>query len=193
MIAFSRTVYAVSNGAVSGRKWRCFMVSIALICAPGMIFGQEGKEAHMNISSTSFIEGGNIPVRFTCDGKNTSPDLKIDGVPAGAKSLLLIVDDPDAPRGTFTHWLVWNLKPDVKEIPTGGVPEGVILGQNGFGRNGYGGPCPPTGIHRYYFRLYALDNVPHLLAGTERKAVDRAIEGHIIAACTLMGRYGRVK
>jgi len=160
----------------------------------GTAIGQAaGKEAHMTIMSSSFIEGGGIPARFTCDGKNLSPDLKIGGTPPGAKSLLLIVDDPDAPRGTFTHWLMWNLKPDLKEIPVGSVPEGAVQGMNDFGRNNYGGPCPPTGTHRYYFRIYALDAVPALVASAERKAVDRAIEGHVLAAGTLMGRYTRAR
>ena len=153
--------------------------------------GQQLKESAMKISSPDFSEGATIPVRFTCDGEDVNPALHISGVPAEAKSLALIVDDPDAPHGTWTHWLMWNLRPDLKEIGVASVPAGAVQGRNDFPANKYGGPCPPSGSHRYYFKLYALDAVPELPAGSQRKAVDQALKGHIIAQAQWMGRYAR--
>ena len=111
----------------------------------------------MELTSPDFVTGGPIPKRFTCDDVNHSPGLRISGVPKAAKSLVLIMDDPDAPGGTFNHWLIWGLSPDLKEIVTNSVPNGAVQGLNDFKKNGYGGPCPPSGEHRYYFRLYAAD------------------------------------
>jgi Raf kinase inhibitor-like YbhB/YbcL family protein len=149
------------------------------------------KEANMNLTSPDFGEGGNIPERFTCDGKDISPTLKIDGIPKEAKSLVLIVDDPDAPGGNFTHWLIWNIVPDLTEIVANQLPAHAVQGVNDFGKSKYSGPCPPAGIHRYYFRLYALDTTLTLPQGSKRKVVDSAIKGHTIAEATLMGRYAR--
>jgi Raf kinase inhibitor-like YbhB/YbcL family protein len=145
----------------------------------------------MKLISPDFSEGGKIPERFTCEGQDISPALKVDGVPKAAKSLVLIVDDPDAPAGTFTHWLVWNLKPDLTEIVANSLPFDAVQGVNDFGRSKYGGPCPPSGVHRYNFTLYALDATLELPAKSKRKAVDAAIKGHIIDEATLMGRYAR--
>jgi Raf kinase inhibitor-like YbhB/YbcL family protein len=158
----------------------------------GMVGAQDGVQANMKISSDDVTEGSNIPSKFTCDGENISPGLRIDGVPQAAKSLMLIVDDPDAPKGTFTHWLLWNLKTDLKEILTNSPPQDAAQGVNDFGKNKYSGPCPPSGTHRYYFRLYALDFVPNLSSNTNRKALDKAVEGHVLAKAVLMGRYSRV-
>lgn len=146
----------------------------------------------MKVTSTAFTEGGNISSKFTCDGSNTSPALKIEGAPAEAKTLLLIVDDPDAPSGLFTHWLVWNLDPKTTLVPEG-HPAGGSEGKNDFGRTGYGGPCPPSGTHRYYFRIYALDQRLNLQGEARRKEVDAARKGHVIAQGELMGRYARKK
>jgi Raf kinase inhibitor-like YbhB/YbcL family protein len=145
----------------------------------------------MNLISPDFSEGAHIPERFTCDGDDVSPTLRIDGVPEGTKSLLLIVDDPDAPRGTFTHWLIWNLPPDVTEISAEPIPSKGVPGTNDFGTNEYGGPCPPSGVHRYYFKVYALDTTLELSAKSKRKAVNAAMEGHIVEEASLMGRYER--
>ena len=108
-----------------------------------------------------------------------------------AKSLVLIVDDPDAPGGTFTHWLMWRLKPDLQEIPANSTPQDAVQGANDFGKPKYGGPCPPSGTHRYYFRIYALDMIPTQPASSDRKTIDKAIKGHVVAEATLMGRYAR--
>ena len=146
--------------------------------------------AKMKITSPAFQEGGNIPSKFTCDGANVNPPLHIDQVPAGAKSLALIVDDPDAPGGTFVHWLVWNIDPKTTDIGENSVPPTAVQGKNGFGKSGYGGPCPPSGTHRYYFRVYALD-IPQVQGGSTRADLDLAMRGHIIGQGQLMGRYSK--
>jgi Raf kinase inhibitor-like YbhB/YbcL family protein len=144
----------------------------------------------MKLTSPDFNEGSDIPERFTCDGQDISPTLRIDGVPQAAKSLALIMDDPDAPVGTFTHWLLWNLRPDQSEIASDSPPE-AVQGLTDFGGSKYGGPCPPSGVHRYYFKLYALDTTLNLPPRSKRKALDAAIKGHVIGEAMLMGRYAR--
>jgi Raf kinase inhibitor-like YbhB/YbcL family protein len=146
--------------------------------------------AKMKITSPAFQQGGNIPSKFTCDGANTNPPLHFDQVPAEAKSLALIVDDPDAPGGTFVHWLVWNVDPKTTDIAEHSVPASAVPGQNGFGKTSYGGPCPPSGTHRYYFRVYALD-IAQMQVGVTRANLERAMQGHIIAQGELMGRYSK--
>ena len=148
-------------------------------------------ETSLEITSGDFSSGGTIPPRFTCDGADDSPSLRFSGVPAAAKSLVLIMDDPDAPRGTFTHWLVWKIAPDVREFSTDSVPAGVVQGTNDAGKTGYKGPCPPSGQHRYYFRLYALDIELGLPPAARRGELSAAIKGHVLAEATLLGRYGR--
>lgn len=116
----------------------------------------------MNISSPDFGSGNLIPKKYSCQGSNTNPTLTIQNIPKTAKSLVLVVDDPDAPGGTFTHWLVWNIDPSVTEIKENSVPAGAVQGQNGAGQNHYVGPCPPSGTHRYFFKVYALDTMLEL-------------------------------
>ena len=150
------------------------------------------SEHAMKLSSPDFSDGGNIPERFTCEGKDVSPTLTIDGVPKEAKSLVLIVDDPDAPAGNFTHWLMWNIVPTPTEIVGNKPPLHAVQGVNDFGKSKYSGPCPPPGgVHRYYFRLYALDASVGLPPKSKRNVVDSAMKGHIIAEATLMGRYAK--
>ncbi len=149
-------------------------------------------EAKMKVASSAFKDGGDIPSKFSCDGANTSPPLQISEVPAGAKTLVLIVDDPDAPSGLFTHCMVWNLSPQTSTIAEGSAPGGVH-GTNDFGKSGYGGPCPPSGAHRYYFRVFALDRKLDLANGAKRSQLEAAIKGHVIAQGELMGRYSRKK
>ncbi len=148
--------------------------------------------AKMKITSSAFQQGGSIPSKFSCDGANTSPPLQISDVPSEAKGLVLIVDDPDAPSGLFTHWAVWNISPQTSTIGEGSTPKGV-QGTNDFGRSGYGGPCPPSGTHRYYFKIFALDRELDLPAGARRGQLDAAMKGHVIAQDELMGRYSRKK
>ncbi|NPB05291.1 MAG: YbhB/YbcL family Raf kinase inhibitor-like protein [Aquificae bacterium] len=154
----------------------------------------------MKISSPAFENGGTIPQTFTCDGKNESPPLVFSEIPEGTKSLVLIMHDPDAPAGDFTHWLVYSIPPTVKGLPRNlpkkpVLEKGILQGVNDFGFVGYGGPCPPPwdGPHRYYFELYALDYEPNLKPGATREEVERALEGHVIENATLMGRYKRTK
>ena len=186
---------ASENRAIVGRGGLMKILLPSLMLALSLItsIGRATipKEPTMNLSSTDFGEGGNIPERFTCEGKDMSPTLKIDGVPKEAKSLVLIVDDPDAPGGNFTHWLMWNVVPDLTEIAANRPPSHAVQGVNDFGKSKYSGPCPPPGIHRYYFKLYALDTTLALPPTSKRKAVDSAIKGHILGEATLVGRYAR--
>lgn len=145
----------------------------------------------LRLSSPDFAQGSLIPSRFTCEGRNISPDLEIAGVPPAAQSLALMVDDPDAPSGTFTHWLVWNIPAGTKKLSSGAAPGNALQGTNDFGSAGYSGPCPPSGTHRYFFRLFALNLSLHLHAGASRKDFDDAIRGHVIAGAVLMGRYSK--
>src|SRR6478672_106923 len=167
------------------------VVTFAVSLTGSVLSAKVPREAAMNLSSPDFSEGGNIPERYTCDGKDVSPTLKIDGIPKEAKSLVLIVDDPDAPGGNFTHWLIWNIVPDLTEIVANQLPAHAVQGVNDFGKSKYSGPCPPAGVHRYYFRLYALDTTLTLPQASKRKAVDSAMKGRIVADATLMGRYAR--
>ena len=143
----------------------------------------------MRITSSAFENGAMIPEKYTCDGENISPPLTIVDIPKEAKSLVLIADDPDAPMGTWTHWIVWNIT--VKNI---GIEENSAPGTEGrntSGKEGYSGPCPPSGIHRYFFKVYALDNILENKIGASRKEIEQSMEGHVIAESVLMGRYGR--
>jgi len=151
----------------------------------------------IQVTSTAFEDGGFIPVRHTCQGEDVSPPLEWANVPAEAKSLALICDDPDAPRGTWVHWVVYDIPPGFtglsEAIPPHEVtPDGAKQGLNDFNRLGYGGPCPPPGgPHRYFFKLYALDIEPGLPAGATKADLLRAIEGHVLAEGQLVGKYER--
>ena len=154
-------------------------------------------EAAMQVKSISISAGGEIPKRETCQGADLSPQLAWSGAPANPQSFALILDDPDAPGGTFTHWLVWNIPAAAQELPENlpkiaQLPGGASQGRNDFGNIGYGGPCPPPGkAHRYYFRLFALDTALNLKPGAGRRELERAMEGHILARGELMGRFAR--
>ncbi|MGB9707708.1 MAG: YbhB/YbcL family Raf kinase inhibitor-like protein [Microgenomates group bacterium] len=143
----------------------------------------------IKIQSSAFKQGEMIPEKYTCKGEDINPPLTIENVPTNAKSLALIIDDPDAPMETFTHWLLWNINPKTKEIKENSLPAGAILGINDFGKTAYGGPCPPSGVHRYYFKVYALDIILDLPAGANRSQLEKAIEGHILDYAELMGRF----
>jgi hypothetical protein len=145
----------------------------------------------MRLSSPSFSQNGPIPVRHTCDAENVSPPLDIAGVPADAKSLALVLDDPDAPIGTWTHWTMWNVAPTATRIEEGKIPGDATQGATSYGKPGYYGPCPPFGTHRYFFRLYALDAVLTLPASTDARSFLDAIDAHIIDAAGLVGTYRR--
>ena len=168
------------------------MISGVVVILLAVIASIAAEGATMKITSSAFQEGGNIPSKFTCDGSDTSPPLRITGVPSEAKSLVLIADDPDAPGGLFTHWLIWNIPPQTNSISEGSAPKGVH-GTNDFGKPGYKGPCPPPGTHRYSFKIYALDRELDLRAGAKRSQLDAAMKGHVIAQGELLGRYARKK
>lgn len=140
----------------------------------------------MRITST-FQHEGNIPPEYTCDGQDKIPPLEISDVPAGAKSLALIMDDPDAPMGTWDHWILWNLPANIKLVDR----QMGVGGRNSWGKTNYGGPCPPSGVHRYFFKLYALDIVLDLPAGSNKAALEKTMKGHILAQAVLMGKYQR--
>lgn len=143
----------------------------------------------MQLQSSVFSNNQKIPAKYTCDDGDVNPPLSISDVPQNAKSLVLIVDDPDAPSGNWTHWLVWNIDPTTREITESSVPAGASEGVTDFGRPGYGGPCPPSGTHRYFFNLYALDMMLDLPGDTRRNELEVAITGHIIDQATLIGLY----
>lgn len=150
----------------------------------------------MILESTAFADEGTIPRRYTCDGEDVSPPLDWRNPPDGVESYALTVDDPDAPRGTWVHWIVLDLPPSATSLAENAsglacLPDGATEGANGWGNRGYGGPCPPSGTHRYFFRLFALDRVLHLGPEATAADLDRAREGHVLAEATLMGRYGR--
>jgi len=145
----------------------------------------------MKITSSAFKEGDSIPSQYTCDGKDVNPPLRFEQVPEQAESLVLIVDDPDAPAGTWLHWTLWNVNPNFEEIKEDSVPEGAIEGITDFEKSGYGGPCPPSGEHRYRFKLFALDKKLNLEAGAAKDELDQAMEGHVIEKDVLEGKYSR--
>jgi Raf kinase inhibitor-like YbhB/YbcL family protein len=145
----------------------------------------------LKVTSSAFPDGGKIPKKYTCDNSNVSPPLRIENLPKAVKSLALIVDDPDAPGRTWTHWLLWNIDPKVTEIRENSVPQNAIQGTSDFGSARYGGPCPPSGVHRYYFQAYALDAALSLPSSAKKTAVEKAMAGHIIAKGSLMGTYSR--
>lgn len=147
------------------------------------------QAAEMKITSPAFQNGGNIPAKFSRKGGNTNPPLKIEGIPLTAKSLALLIDDPDAPGGLFTHWLVWDIDPKTTSIAEHSTPKGAVEGTNDFGAAGYGGPQPPSGTHRYYFKVFALDQKLNLSAGAKRRDLEKAMKGHVIVQGQLMGRY----
>jgi len=157
---------------------------------------KEEEKMALTIASTAFEEGGMIPRQYTCDGADISPPLSFSSVPEGTKSLALIADDPDAPMGTWVHWVLFNIPPDTTGLPEN-VPtdqtlaNGAKHGVSDFGKFGYGGPCPPSGTHRYYFKLYALDAMLDLSGRVTKKNLLSAMEGHILAEGQLMGKYRR--
>jgi Raf kinase inhibitor-like YbhB/YbcL family protein len=150
----------------------------------------------IDLTSAAFEEGGAIAPRYTCDGLGVSPPLSWDSVPNGTKSLVLIADDPDAPGGTFVHWAIYDLPPETRRLPED-VPNrrtlssGARQGVNGAGSIGYTGPCPPSGTHRYFFEIYALDTRLGLGGGATKERLSDAMEGHVLAEGRLMGTYRR--
>ncbi|HOB26711.1 MAG TPA: YbhB/YbcL family Raf kinase inhibitor-like protein [Bacteroidales bacterium] len=148
------------------------------------------------VKSDSFSDGGMIPAKYTCDGANISPQLSWDNAPKDTKSFVLICEDPDAPMGTFTHWILYDIPADVHELPENlpkdkVLPNGAKQGIADFKKIGYGGPCPPSGTHRYYFKLYSLDTLLNLEPGLKKEDILKAMNGHILAQGQIMGKYTR--
>jgi len=146
---------------------------------------------NMQITSPQFEHNGYLPDKYGCQGTNINPPLTISDLPKDAKSLALIVDDPDAPRGVWTHWVVFNIAPDAKEISEGSVPAGATQGINDFGKTNYGEPCPPFGEHRYFFKLYALDTMLDLDSKTTKQNLEQAMAGHVLAQAEIIGLFSR--
>ncbi len=177
------------------RRTLLFLIVVGLLAACQTPTLDTSNAAKFKLSSPAFTDSGSIPQKFTCQGSNISPELNWSDAPAGTKSFALIVDDPDAPGGTFTHWVLFDIPSDQKQLAEAALPIGVggsfgTSGNNGTNQTGYMGPCPPSGSHRYYFRLYALD-VPSLKLkeGAARSEVEAAMKGHIIGTAETMGRY----
>ena len=152
----------------------------------------------MNITSPAFTDQAAIPPAYTCDGQNTSPELRFDSVPEAAVSLALIMYDPDVPKtiredGLWVHWVLWNISPSCTGIAANSVPSGAIVGRSTSNVNAYGGPCPPDGEHRYFFVLYALDTNLTIPPTSSKQEVETAVEGHVIETAQLMGVYTRVQ
>jgi len=171
-----------------------FLVFYGMVLYNLTAIGEEAME--LKINSSAFREGDMIPKKYTCDGADISPPLAWDTVPMNTKSLALISDDPDAPMGTWVHWVIYNIPPTIKELPENIPPHrtlenGAQQGTNDFRKIGYGGPCPPRRTHRYYFKLYALDKVLDSEPGLTKDQLLKAMEGHILAQGQLMGRYQR--
>jgi Raf kinase inhibitor-like YbhB/YbcL family protein len=158
---------------------------------------EKGKKMEIKVTSPAFAEGEMIPAEYTADGRNISPPLEWSPGPEGTKSFALINDDPDAPMGTWVHWVVYNIGPDVTSLEENVLPEeiltnGAMQGTTDFGRIGYGGPAPPSGTHRYFFKVYALDTMlDDLPTGATKSQVEQAMNGHVLAEGQLMGKYSR--
>ncbi len=176
------------------------LISFFILLYPGYESGfsetKGGKDMGISIMSTAFSQGGMIPKQHTCDGADISPPLSWSGVPEGTKSLALICDDPDAPVGTWVHWVLFNIPPGTKDLPEKIPPakkieNGAVHGINDFRKLGYGGPCPPGGTHRYFFKLYALGTQLELESGVTKQDLLNAMEGHILEHGELMGKYKR--
>lgn len=145
----------------------------------------------LNISSPAFKHGEAIPARYGCDGADVSPPLVIGKTPPNTQMLALIMDDPDAPVITWVHWVAWNIPAQTREISENSLPPSARQGRNDWKHNSYGGPCPPSGTHRYYFKFYALDTSLQLASSTTKAELERAMQGHILAKGELMGTYRR--
>jgi hypothetical protein len=182
---------------LSTRLERVLAICVAIFLTTPVFAQQKGAQAMtLKLTSSAFAHDGKIPAKYTCEGADVSPPLAWSGVPAGAKSLALIVDDPDAPdpaapKMTWVHWVVYNIPIATAGIPEGAknAPAGALDGLNDFGRTGYGGPCPPIGRHRYFHKLYALDAMLPDLGKPTKAKLEAAMKGHVIAEAWLAGTY----
>ncbi|MCX8117961.1 MAG: YbhB/YbcL family Raf kinase inhibitor-like protein [Desulfobacterota bacterium] len=170
-------------------RWGVFFFLLLFLTSP--VYGQEGSKGKLKVWSPAFDHTGRIPSAYTCDGANINPPLRIESVPKEAKSLALVFDDLDAPRGSYVHWILWNIDPRLKEIKEGSMPEGAIQGTNDFKKQTYGGPCPPGRAHRYAIDLYALDRLLPLGPEATKSDLERAMKGHILDQARWVGTYKR--
>ena len=171
---------------------RIFFVLIFIILFVSTTMAEEVTLARdFKISSPAVENGGTIPKKYGCGGGNVNPPLMIENVSTEAKSMALIFDDQDAPGGSYVHWVLWNIEPGTKEIKEGSVPEKAVQGINGFKKNSYGGPCPPTRPHRYVFRVFALDTLLNINPTSTKLDLEKAMEGHILREAQLKGTYKR--
>jgi Raf kinase inhibitor-like YbhB/YbcL family protein len=169
------------------KRLRIILIMAVLAATASVAFA---KGAVMRISSTEFSGGKPIPSKYSCEGNDVSPPVAFTGIPSGTKTLALVADDPDAPAGLWVHWVVWNIPPETPELKEGAVPPGM-QGRNGWGKNAYGGPCPPSGMHRYFFTLYALDKALDLPASTDAAGLREAMKGHVLSEAKLLGTYSK--
>ena len=174
---------------------RLSLFSVLFLLFTGFMVS-EVNAMSFTLESPAFSEGGSISARYTCDGEDISPGLRWHGVPPGTRSLALIIDDPDAPdpaapRMVWVHWVLYNIPPQVPELPEAvtALPAGTLEGLNDWKRTGYGGPCPPVGRHRYFFKLYALDTELPNLGHPTKAVLLEAMQGHVIGEAVLMGTY----
>jgi Raf kinase inhibitor-like YbhB/YbcL family protein len=147
--------------------------------------------AALHITSPAFQNNGTIPRQYTCDGEDISPPLVIANCPKETQSIALICDDPDASIGTWVHWVLWNIDPTTKEIAENAVPQGCVEGMNDFRRHSYGGPCPPSGTHRYFFKVYTLDTMLDISPNSTKTDLEQAMKGHVLAEGQIVGLYTR--
>lgn len=176
------------------------LIALVSACSTGAGSTEAVVDQSFTFTSEAFAHGQSIPAKYTCIGRNISPALAWGEPPAGTQSFALIVDDPDAPGGTWVHWVLYNIPPETRSLPeallvTGkNVPEGQgspFTGKNSWGDIGYGGPCPPSGTHRYFFKFYALDETLGLLPGADKSELLKAMKGHILAQAELMGTFSK--
>jgi len=145
----------------------------------------------MKLTSSAFENNNVVPSKFTCDGENINPELLVSDIPPGTRSFVLIFDDPDAPGGTWVHWTLWNISPNNNEIVENSIPKGAVQGMTSFGSRGYGGPCPPSGKHRYFFKIYALNTELSLSSESKKEDLEKSMENHVIESAELVGLYSR--
>ncbi len=166
-------------------------ITSSILLVSNVVGKELQKKDLLIVSSPVFENNGSIPGKYSCDGANVNPPILIENVPNGTKSLTLIVDDPDAPVGIWVHWVLWNINPETKEIKENSVPKGAQQGMNDFRKHNYGGPCPPSGTHRYFFKLYALDTILTLSPNATKADLEKAMKGHIIEQAHIVGLYKR--
>jgi len=184
------------------KKTTYILLAIILIVLVVLIFSQklvkndlikQSLKYNMKISSSKFNNNDLISKKYTCDGDNVNPPLDFSGIPVGTKSLAVIVDDPDAPSGTWTHWVVWNIEPNTSKIEEDSAPVNAIEGVNSYSKTSYDGPCPPSGTHHYFFKVFALDFKPNLSYSSGAKELEEAMIGHILEFAEISVKYSREK